>query len=231
MASQAGKRDAQQRRAQIAKLRAEQARKERQRKLYLGIGGGALVAVVVAALVFLSMSKSSSGTSSAAGGSTALAPTWDGLTGQTVGGVSAATQEQLAYHIHVHLAIYVDGTEKSVPAGIGIVKPWSTTADQAGTFVNGGKAIYYLHTHDESGVLHVESPTQSTYTLGQFFAEWNQPLSSGRVGPDQGALTVYVNGAKYTGDPAKIPLDPHAVIQLDLGKPVAFKPYTFAQGL
>ena len=234
MASQASKKSAQERRAQIEKMRAEQARRERKRKIYFGIGAGVLVLALVAGLVALALSKKNNSTPAAATNTTpnALAQTWDGLTGQTVDNVSAQTQEQVAYHIHAHLAIYVNGAQKAVPAGIGIVKPWTTENLSDGSqFVDGGKQIYYLHTHDSTGVLHVESPTSKTYTLGQFFAEWNQPLSSSQIGPASGTVIVYVNGQKYTGDPSKIELTPHEVIQLDVGKDVAFQPYSFASGL
>lgn len=233
MASQASKRSAQERRAQIEKMRAEQARRDRKRKIYFAVGAGVLVLALIGALIALAMSKKSTGTPAAATDTTpnALAQTWDGLTGQTVDGVSAQTQEQVAYHIHAHLAIYVNGVQKAVPAGIGIVKPWSVQGSGDSMFIDGGKQIYYLHTHDSSGVLHVESPTTKTYTLGQIFAEWNQPLSSSQVGPASGTVIVYVNGQKYTGDPSKIELTPHEVIQLDVGKDVAFQPYTFASGL
>ncbi len=234
MASQASKKSAQERRAQIEKMRAEQARRERKRKIYFGIGAGVLVLALVAGLVALALSKKNNSTPAAATNTTpnALAQAWDGLTGQTVDGVSAQTQEQVAYHIHAHLAIYVNGAQKAVPAGIGIVKPWTTENLSDGSqFVDGGKQIYYLHTHDSTGVLHVESPTTKTYTLGQIFAEWNQPLSTSQVGPASGNVTVYVNGQKYTGDPSTIQLTPHEVIQLDVGKDVAFVPYSFASGL
>ncbi len=234
MASQASKKSAQERRAQIEKMRAEQARRERKRKIYFGIGAGVLVLALVAGLVALALSKKNNSTPAAATNTTpnALAQAWDGLTGQTVDGVSAQTQEQVAYHIHAHLAIYVNGVQKAVPAGIGIVKPWTTENLSDGSqFVDGGKQIYYLHTHDSTGVLHVESPTTKTYTLGQIFAEWNQPLSTSQVGPASGNVIVYVNGQKYTGDPSNIQLTPHEVIQLDVGKDVAFVPYTFASGL
>jgi|SRR5882757_5660571 hypothetical protein len=235
MASQASKKNAQQRRAQIEKMRAEQARKERKRKIYFGIGAGVLVAALVGGLIALALSKTNAktaATNTADQTTNALAQTWDGLTGQTVDGVSAQTTEQLVYHIHAHLAIYVNGTAKAVPSGIGIVKPWTTqTLSDGSTFVDGGKQIYYLHTHDSTGVLHIESPSQATYTLGQIFAEWNQPLSATQVGPDTGTVIVYVNGTKYTGDPSKIPLTAHAVIQLDVGTNVSPVPYTFASGL
>jgi len=233
MASQANKKSAASRRAQIEKLRADQARMERQRKLRFGIGAGVLVAALIGGLVWLSISKSSSDNGpTASGPANSLAPVWGGLTGQTVDNVSANTTEQLAYHIHAHLAIYINGAAKNVPWGIGIAQPWQTTDDgNGGTFVETGKAFYYLHTHDDSGVIHIESPTQVTYTLGQFFAEWHQPLSATQIGPYKGAVTAYINGTKVSGDPSSIQLTAHEVVQIEIGKAVTPQPYVFASGL
>jgi hypothetical protein len=233
MASQANKKTAASRRAQIEKLRAEQAKMERQRKVRFGIGAGVLVAALVGGLVWLGVSKSgSSGPDNATGPANSLAPVWSGLTGQSVDNVSANNTEQTVYHIHAHLAIYINGTAKTVPWGIGIAQPWQTTDDgNGGTFVESGKAFYYLHTHDDSGVIHIESPVQVTYTLGQFFAEWHQPLSATQIGPNKGAVTAYINGTKVSGDPSAIQLTAHEVVQLEIGKAVTPQPYAFASGL
>jgi len=50
------------------------------------------------------------------------------------------------------------------------------------------------HVHAQDGIIHVESPTARTYTLGQFFGIWRQPLDAQQVGPARGTLTVFVNG-------------------------------------
>jgi hypothetical protein len=39
-------------------------------------------------------------------------------------GIEAGSMEQLLFHIHAHLAIYVHGQQKFVPYGIGIVPPY-----------------------------------------------------------------------------------------------------------
>lgn len=240
MATQQNKKDAAQRRAELAAKQAAMARAEQRRKWLFGSGIGVLVAVVVVALVALFMHQkkhddaaaaAAAQASTEAGESNVLAPVWSGLKGQTVDGVGANQMEQLAYHIHAHLAIFINGKQMTVPYGVGIEQPWSTEPDNGSYFVDSGAAFYYLHTHDDTGIIHIESPTTQTYTLGQFFAEWNQPLSSTQVGPDTGSLIVYVNGSKYNGDPASIKLTAHEVIQLDLGKDVPFQPYTFASGL
>ena len=240
MATQQNKKAAAQRRAELAAKQAAMARAEQRRKWLWGGGTGVLVAIVVVALVMLFVSQknkddkqtaAAAASSAQVGESNLLGPVWSGLKGQTIEGVSSNQMEQLAYHIHAHLAIYINGKQMTVPYGIGIEQPWSTEADGSSEFVDSGAAFYYLHTHDDTGVIHIESPTSTQYTLGQFFAEWNQTLSGTQVGKYTGAVTVYVNGSKYSGDPSAIKLTSHEVIQLDLGKDVAFQPYTFASGL
>lgn len=240
MATQQNKKDAAQRRAELAAKQAAMARAEKRRRTFWGVGIGVLVVVLVGALVALSIHRNnadaaattaSESANSTVGESNLLAPTWSGLKGQTIDGVGSNQMEELAYHIHAHLAIYINGTQKTIPYGIGIEEPWSTEADGSSEFVDSGAAFYYLHTHDDTGVVHIESPSKTLYTLGQFFAEWNQTLSSDQIGTYTGAVTTYVNGTKYAGDPASIKLTEHEVIQLDLGKVVGFQPYTFASGL
>jgi hypothetical protein len=77
----------------------------------------------------------------------------------------------------------------------------------------------------------MESPIQKTFTLGNYFDIWGQPLSSTQVGPATGTVTAYVDGKKFTGDPRDIKLGEHVNIQLDVGKVVPFKNYTYAEGL
>lgn len=240
MATQQNKKDAAQRRAELAAKQAAMARAEQRRKVFWGTGIGVLVAAVVVGLTLFAMSTNkkddtqaaaAASASSQVGESNLLAPTWSGLKGQTVDGVSSNQMEQLAYHIHAHLSIFINGKQMTVPYGVGIEQPWSTEADGDSEFVDSGAAFYYLHTHDTTGVIHIESPTTATYTLGQFFAEWNQPLSTTQIGKYTGSVITYVNGTKYTGEPSSIKLTPHEIIQLDLGQNVAYQPYTFASGL
>lgn len=148
----------------------------------------------------------------------AVAPA--GTTGtRPADGISCGPTEQLLYHIHAHLAVYVNGQSRAVPGGIGI--PGSTVQQTAqGPVAAGGACIYWLHTHAPDGVIHVESPTRRIYTLGNFFDEWHQPLSSDRVGQASGHVTAYVNGKVWRQSPRSIPLTPHAVIQLDVGTPL-----------
>jgi hypothetical protein len=152
-------------------------------------------------------------------------------TGQSVDGIGCDTSEQTLFHIHAHLTIFVNGTPRQVPAGIGI--PGAQAASTpAGPFIDAGECFYWLHTHAPDGIIHIESPVQRTYTLGEFFDEWGQPLGPDRAGPAEGHVTALYNGKVYQGDPRNIPLTKHAQIQLDVGTPlVAPESITFPNGL
>lgn len=152
-------------------------------------------------------------------------------TGDPVDGIQCQTMEQVVYHIHAHLAIYVNGQARSIPEGIGIPGPRQEEPSDEGPFVVSGKCFYWLHSHTPDGIIHIESPTPRTYTLGNWFDIWGQPLSPTQVGPATGPVIAYVNGQRWTGDPRAIPLTAHAVIQLDVGQDVPPQPFTFPAGL
>jgi hypothetical protein len=146
----------------------------------------------------------------------------------TVDGIKCQNREQLLYHIHSHLTVYVHGAPRALPGGIGI--PGSTVKNYQGygPVATGGRCIYWLHTHAPDGVIHVESPIPRIYTLGDFFDVWRQPLGRNRVASAGGRVTAIVNGKPWKRDPHAIPLLPHAVIQLSVGDPVVpFQPMSW----
>jgi hypothetical protein len=115
------------------------------------------------------------------------------LDGSPIGDIQCEAQEEAALHIHAGLAIVLDGQRVTIPANIGI------NVDQ--------QCLYWLHTHVDKGVIHVESPTtQEQFTLGQFAQVWGYPLSRTQVLDFKGTLHAWVNGTPFTGDPATIPL-------------------------
>jgi hypothetical protein len=179
----------------------------------------ALAVIFTAAVLYYRQQPSST---------SAASPT--AATGQTIDGIQCQTSEQVAYHIHAHLAILVDGRAQTVPPGIGIPNP-QIDSSSGEPFVVGGSCFYWLHSHTTDGVIHIESPDRRTYTLGNWFDIWGKPLSATQVGGDGGVVFAYVNGQRYSGDPRQIALTPHAVIQLDVGRDVPPQPYTFPQGL
>jgi hypothetical protein len=148
-----------------------------------------------------------------------------------IDGIPCETNEQLVYHIHAHLTIFVDGVARQIPYGIGITPPLQQST-AGGVFVDGGLCFYWLHTHAADGVIHIESPTETVYTLGQFFDVWGQALGTTQVGSVTGPLTIFVDGQPYTGNPQSIPLTAHTQVQLDVGLPAPAQTLiTFPLGL
>lgn len=157
----------------------------------------------------------------------ATGDTSSGGQGQVVDGISCDTSERTVYHVHAHLSLFVNGKQVAVPAGIGITPP----IEEQNNFVDSGGCFYWLHTHDATGIIHIESPNYHTYTLGQFFAEWGQPLSKQRLFNQSGTVSAFVNNQLYTGDPRTIPLRSHEQIVLEIGGTVTPPVYIFPQEL
>jgi hypothetical protein len=148
----------------------------------------------------------------------------------TINGISCDALESTLFHIHIHLAVFVDGEEIEIPYGVGVGPPLQVANSPAGPFVEDGSCFYWLHTHTEDGVVHIESPTRRTFTLGDFFDIWQQPLSPTQVGPAHGEVIVYLNGDRVALNPHEIPLTQHAQIQLDVGGDVPPYFFDFARG-
>lgn len=92
--------------------------------------------------------------------------------------------ENLAQHIHPELTITVDGEREVVPANIGLTP----------------SCMAEIHTHDATGKIHIESVTERTFTLAEFFLVWGKTLeregytvavtADGEVVADPGALVL-----------------------------------------
>jgi hypothetical protein len=122
-------------------------------------------------------------------------------------GVNDLTAEGEVLHIHQHLDIFVNGKRMPVPANIGIYD---------------NEFLTELHTHDPSGIMHLESPVAEHFTLGQFFGVWGVRLNADCVGGycrQVTPWTVYVNGQPYSGDPARLDLKSHQEIAFVIGTP------------
>jgi hypothetical protein len=98
--------------------------------------------------------------------------------------------------------------------------------------VVGASCFMWLHTHAADGIIHTESPVNRTYTLGDFFDIWGQPLNRNQVGPTHGHVTALFDGRGFTGNPREIPRLAHAQTQLEVGRPLlAPEKITFPYGL
>ena len=108
----------------------------------------------------------------------------------TIDGIQCNASEQLVFHNHAHLDIYMNGQPYTVPSQIGIVP---------------GNCIYWLHTHDDSGIIHIESPVTRNFTLGQFFDIWKAKFNNtqafnnifNKTGSDN-MPQIYKNGNKLS---------------------------------
>jgi len=146
----------------------------------------------------------------------ARVPAATGGQGQAIDGIPCDGGEQTAYHVHAHLAIIDDGQNVLMPAGIGIVGPWR---ERYGSIAE-AQCYYWLHTHDSSGIVHVEAPSPRQFTLGNLFDIWGQPLDATVVGPSRGNVMAFVDGRAFSGNVRSIPLVDHAVIVLEVGRTV-----------
>jgi len=83
------------------------------------------------------------------------------LGGRSVDGISCPTaaREVVKYHVHVHVAVYVEGKLLRLPAGIDCTKPQLVEHESTGDFIDVGiyDCLYWLHTHAADGIIHVEA--------------------------------------------------------------------------
>ena len=139
--------------------------------------------------------------------------------GADVDGLPCTPTMLTDYHVHAHVSIFLNGDQLILPQEIGIPRTASGT-----------DACYYtLHTHDESGEVHVEAGAQGTYTLGQLFDIWGQPLdtTNANIGGVTGlpiAIYLFDEGdtqvTQFTGDPKTIELKAHRQITIQIGTPI-----------
>ena len=99
-----------------------------------------------------------------------VSSSWSGSTSSSALGDPTLTTcvtdaTPLAEHIHAHLSIIINGQPVTIPANTGIT-PTCTRP---------------VHTHDESGTIHVESPVVYPYTLHDFFLVWDQPFDNTQI--------------------------------------------------
>ena len=143
--------------------------------------------------------------------------------------IPKSNMEGQVLHIHQHLDLFVHGEPVAIPANIGINQRagWLST----------------VHSHDTTGIIHVESPFKATFTLGEVFDIWGVRFTSECLGgycTDESesatsTLQVYVNGELFTGDPRILALGERQEIAIIFGTATetpAIIPstYTFPEG-
>jgi hypothetical protein len=217
-------------RRRAARLEAEQREAAAARKrLVLGYGvAGLLTAAVIAGIVVVvatggSGGSGGSGRTYAPGDSVPAAaevgvqttpPPWQpeyAHLAQRLQSMGLPGLNENIFHIHSLVHVYVNGKPVTVPANIGL-------NDSTGPFSS-------LHTHDTSGIIHMEADRTYPFTIGQLFAVWGVKFSDQQLGPYQTKgnqkLGVYVDG-KRVGDPVNYVMREHDNIVVGYGKPGSF---------
>jgi len=210
---------------QKAADRREAQQRIRTRRLWLV---GAAVVVVLAAVTAVTVTSLTRGdsTSRTASG-TSAAPPWpapaDAAARANAAGLEVAGMEGAALHTHQHLSVSVDGKPVAVPANIGV------------DVQQGGMSA--LHTHDTSGIVHVESAEVQPFTLGQLFTEWGVALRARQVGGyvdgrDGREIAVFVDGEQTSTPLPRLRLEDQQdiaiVITRGVGTPIAPAPFDWS---
>jgi len=128
-------------------------------------------------------------------------------------GLPALREEGQVLHTHQHIDIFINGAPVPVPARIGI--------NEFAGFIS------IIHTHDDSGIIHIESPESREFNLGQFFDIWGVRFTKDCIGGHcaKGATTlkVFSNGKPVSGDPRLLALQQRQEIAVVYGPPNSVK--------
>jgi hypothetical protein len=135
--------------------------------------------------------------------------------------IQCSPVESLATHYHVALLIHRNGGTDVLPAQTGI-----------NTF-----CLYWIHVHDDSGIVHVEAPAayrDHAFVLADVFAVAKTRFDANHLGSASfpgTALSVYVDGVKWSGSPGDVPLvDLQTIDVVAPGESFSYLPYDWPSG-
>lgn len=146
------------------------------------------------------------------------------------------------YHVHAFVGIWANGQEYALPDGIGM----QGAVDNGGA-IGSFTAAYDIHTHDASGVVHLEDPnepaslstTYPQFNLQTLLDIWGQTYNASGFAGFSGATSVYVGDFSskdasgrdlvtsytlYTGALSSLQLQHHRAIWIIVGTPPATLP-------
>jgi hypothetical protein len=226
------------RQERIAREKAAAEAAARRRRFQIG-GGAILLAAAVVVVVVLAIgsgggsdnsgassnASNSANTGAQTGVQTSKAP-WKpeySFLAQRLAALNFPEQSDVGYHVHAELFVYVNGKQITVPANFGI--------DPQGRF------LAPIHTHDSTGIIHLESTEPYPFTLGETFDIWGVKFTDTQLGAytagNGNVLQVWVNG-KQISDPVNYKLKAHDIIIVGYGKPGSFphqRAFSFPNGL
>jgi len=178
----------------------------------LALGGGALLAVLIVIGQVLLMGQLLFNT----GSNARLA---SGTAGTT--SIQCSPYESLATHYHVALLIHRNGGTDVLPARTGI-----------NTF-----CLYWIHVHDDSGIVHVEAPAayqDHAFLLADAFAVAKLRLDANHLGTASfpgGGVSAYVDGVQSHGAPGAVPLvDLETIDVVAPGEHFVYQPFHWPSG-
>jgi hypothetical protein len=122
------------------------------------------------------------------------------------------------FHIHAMLHIYVNGLLVAVPADVGLDPSKHLESS--------------LHTHDHTGIIHMEAAHPYNFTLGDFFGVWGVKLGPAQLGGLTGyggdKLHFYLNGQPLSNPAAHVLHNGESIV-IGYGPPGAYPhaPSTF----
>lgn len=96
--------------------------------------------------------------------------------------LTCTTDMATQFHIHPKLKIIIASKEQEIPRNIGVMPT----------------CMYSLHTHDNTGVIHVEAPEKKDFTLADFFAVWQKTFTKDQIldykADENNVIRMTVNG-------------------------------------
>ncbi len=140
------------------------------------------------------------------------------------------------YHVHAFIGVYDNGTYVAQPYATGMFN----SQPPVNGFVSAAQCFYYTHTHDSSGIIHIEDPnptglplSAAIFNLKTYLDIWGVTADATHFGPFRGPVRVFTSGQKYNPigqylvkadtytfygqDPTNIPLYSHEVIWIEVG--------------
>jgi hypothetical protein len=157
-----------------------------------------IIASIAAALIFVCSANK-------------FAPAYGAADGKPIAGIQCEREEYGDFHIHAHLDIFVDGKPYAVPALIGILPAQ--------------KCLYWMHTHDGTGLIHIEAPRPRAFTLGQFFDIWKATASEAPAMRE--APKIFVNGKKVNARLDQVEITARSEVAIVYGKEPVTIPSSF----
>ena len=145
------------------------------------------------------------------------------------GPVAGACQRSLGPRVGVHVEVFAANRVLLLPAGIGAQQPWAKLDGRIASAPCYGALV----TLDPTGLVLVRPGAR--LTLADLFRSWGEPLSRTRLtsfsAPAGSQVAVFVDGRRWNGGPASVPLTRHAEIVLEVGPPVPpHSSYAFPPG-